>query len=100
MVIVRPWKLLAKTRISAWPSGHALDLEGPLAGGLDGGLDRLGAGVHREELVEAGELAELLVEGAELVVAEGAGGQGHGAGLLEHAPAGSRGWQWPWLTAE
>ena len=63
---------------------HALDLVAPLAHRLDRGLDRLGARVHRQDLVRAGQRRELLVEAAELVVAEGAAGQRQPAGLLDH----------------
>ena len=63
---------------------HALDLVGPLAGELEGGLDGLGAGVHGQGHVEAGEVVDLLVEERELVVAEGARGQGDALRLLEH----------------
>jgi hypothetical protein len=52
--------------------GHALDLVGPLASHLDRGLDGLGAGVHRQHHLGAGQLGELVAEGAELVVVEGA----------------------------
>ena len=75
--------------------GHALDLVAPLAHRLDRGLDRLGARVHRQHLVRAGERRELLVEAAELVVAEGAAGQGQAAGLLDHARRGSSGGSGP-----
>ena len=40
------------------PGRHALDLVGPLARRLDRRLDRLGAGVHRQRAVHAGERAE------------------------------------------
>jgi hypothetical protein len=49
---------------------HALDLVAPLAHGLERGLDRLGAAVHRQDLVRARQLREILVEQGELVVAE------------------------------
>ncbi len=48
----------------------------PLAGGFDGGLDGFYAGVHGEGHVEAGEVVEVFEEERELVVAEGAGGEG------------------------
>jgi hypothetical protein len=60
----------------------ALDLVGPLAGDLDGGLDGLGTGVHRQHHLGAGELGQLRAEGAELVVVEGARGQGEPVDLL------------------
>ena len=63
--------------------GHALDVVAPLAGGLDRGFDRLGAAVHGQHAGEAGELGDLLTQGAELIVAEGARGQGHAARLLD-----------------
>ncbi len=64
--------------------GDAFDLVAPLAGDLEGGLDGLGAGVHGERHLEAGEVVEFLVEERELVVAEGARGEGDLVGLLEH----------------
>ena len=84
MVMVRPWKLFAQTMISALPCGHALDLVAPLAHGLDARFDGLGAAVHRQGHVRVGQLAQLLVEEAQLVVAEGARGQGQLRGLLLH----------------
>src|SRR5216683_2799863 len=51
--------------------GDSLDGVAPLAGDLEGGLDGLGAGVHGERHLEAGEAVQLLVEEGELVVAEG-----------------------------
>ena len=52
--------------------GHALDLVGPLARCLDGGLDRFGARVHRQRTVHAGHAAQRLQKGAEPVGVEGA----------------------------
>jgi hypothetical protein len=51
--------------------GDALDLVAPLAGGLDRGLDGLGAGVHRQHHVHAGQRGQLGAERPELVVLEG-----------------------------
>ena len=62
--------------------GDALDAVAPLAGDLEGGLDGLGAGVHRQDHVLAGEAGQRLGERAELVVVEGAAGQGQPAELL------------------
>ncbi len=39
------------------PVGNALDLVAPLARGLERGLHRLGAAVHRQRAVQAGQLA-------------------------------------------
>ena len=39
--------------------GNAFDLVAPLARGFDGGLDRLGAGVHGQRHLEAGEVVEV-----------------------------------------
>ena len=64
--------------------GNALDLVAPLARGLDGGLDRLGAGVHGQRHVEAGQLVQFLVEQRQLVVAKGARGQRDLVRLLDH----------------
>ena len=60
----------------------ALDLVAPLAAHLDRGLDGLGAGVHRQDHVLAGELGERLRERPELVVVERAAGQRQPAELL------------------
>ena len=49
---------------------HVLDLVGPLARDLDRGLDGLGAGVHRQHQVGAGQLGEFPAEQTELVVVE------------------------------
>ena len=64
------------------PGRDALDLVAPLAADLDGGLDGLGAGVHRQDHVLAGEAAQGLGEAAELVVEERAAGQRQLAELL------------------
>lgn len=64
--------------------GDALDLVAPLAGDLERRLDGLGAGVHGQNHLEAGELGKLLVEERELVVAEGARGKGDALGLFLH----------------
>jgi GNAT superfamily N-acetyltransferase len=59
---------------------------------LDRRLDRLGAGVHRQDARRAGgaeqevrrrELTQLLLEERQLAVAKGARGQGHAARLLD-----------------
>ncbi len=60
----------------------ALPLVRPLARSLDRGLHRLGARVHRERLLVAGQGAELREEGAELVVVERSRGQGQPLRLL------------------
>ena len=60
----------------------ALDLVAPLAADLDRGLDGLGAGVHRQDHVLAGQAAQRLGEAAELVVEEGAAGQRQAPELL------------------
>ncbi len=62
--------------------GDALDLVAPLAADLDRGLDGLGAGVHRQDHVLAGEAGQRLGEAAELVVEEGAAGERQPAQLL------------------
>ena len=79
--------------------GDAFDLVAPLARRLHGSLDRLGARVHGQRHVVAGELVQFLVKQGELVVAEGARGQRDFAGLLDQRREDS-GWQCPWLTAE
>ena len=63
---------------------HALHFVAPLAHGLERGFDRLGAAVHRQDLVRVGELREVLVEEGELVVAEGARGERQLLRLLDH----------------
>ena len=66
--------------------GHALFLIGPLARRLDGGLHGLGPRVHGQDHGVAGHLAKLLGQHGPLVVAEGPGGQGQLAGLLDEGP--------------
>jgi hypothetical protein len=44
------------------PWGNALHLVAPLPHGLDGGLHRLGAGIHRQRHVHAGQLMELFAQ--------------------------------------
>ena len=60
----------------------ALDFVAPLARGLDRRFNCLGAGVHREDHVEAGEVVEILAEQRQLLVAKRARGQSDFAGLL------------------
>ena len=62
--------------------GHLLDLISPLAGDLDGRLDRLGARVHGEDHVEAEGVADLLGPDGEDVIVEGARTEGDAASLL------------------
>ena len=62
--------------------GHALDLVAPLARRLDRRLDSLGAGVHRQHELLAGEGGQVAAEGAELVAVEGAARQGEPFELL------------------
>ncbi|MEY9791490.1 hypothetical protein ABIE77_006049 [Sinorhizobium fredii] len=64
--------------------GDALDLISPFADRLYRRLDRLGAGIHWQHLVRAGEGGDLLVEQSELVVAEGARGERQLLRLLHH----------------
>ena len=73
MVVVRPWKLPRATMISARSVRDALDAVAPAARRLDRGLDGLGAGVHRQRLVEAGRRrTRRSQEGAEHVAVVGA----------------------------
>ena len=60
----------------------ALHLVAPAAGQLEGRLDGLGAGVHRQKLVIAEVLGGHLLVGAQAVVVEGAGGQAQLLGLV------------------
>ena len=69
-------EVLVEDQDLALAVGDALDGLSPLAGHLERRLDRFGAAVHRQEAPVAGELADLLAEGPELVVAESARGQG------------------------
>ncbi len=55
--------------------GNALDEIAPPTRGLDGGLHRLGAGVHRQHRFLAAQAGERFGEGVELVVVEGAAGE-------------------------
>ena len=71
-VVVRPWKLPCRDDDLGAVAGDALDAIAPAARGLDRGLDRLGAGVHRQRGVEPGQLAQLGEERAEPVVEIGA----------------------------
>ena len=80
MVVVRPWKLLCATMILALAGRDALT-GSPRRARSDGGLHRLGSGVHRQHPVEAHEIAELLAERAHLIVVHGPAGQGQGAEL-------------------
>ncbi len=66
--------------------GDALDAVAPEACRLDRGLDRLRAGVHRQHHVVSGEVAQVLGHQGELVVAEGARGEGEPFGLLNERP--------------
>ena len=59
IVVVRPWKLPAMTTMFAASGGHALHPVAPGARDLDGRLDGLGAGVHRQHHVLAAERGEL-----------------------------------------
>ena len=61
---------------------QALDHVTPLAGELDGGLAALHSGVHRQHLVEAEELGDVLLVRAEAVVVERPGGECDGLRLL------------------
>ena len=81
IVVVRPWKLPSQTMIVARPGRDALDLVAPLAGGLDRGLDRLGAGVHRQHAVLAAQRGEVARERPELVVGERAARERHAVEL-------------------
>ena len=56
--------------------GHALDLVAPPPRRLDRRLDGLGAGVHRQHELLAGERREVAAERAEPVAVEGAARQG------------------------
>ena len=62
--------------------GDALDQVAPLAAHLDRGLDGLGAGVHRQDHLLAGELGQVARERPELVVVERPAGQRQPAELL------------------
>ncbi len=64
--------------------GDAFDLVAPLSDGLDRGLDGFGPGVHGQDFVGIGEVAEFFVKRTELVVAESAGGEGEFFGLFDH----------------
>lgn len=66
--------------------GDALDVVCPLTRNLDGGLDGLGAGVHRQDLVVTEVLGYVFLIGTEHAVVEGAGGERELFGLLRHRP--------------
>ena len=61
-----------------------LEAVAPASRRLDGGFDRLGAGVHRQRHVEAGDLDEALQERPEQLGVIGAAGDREPAGLLHH----------------
>ena len=63
---------------------NAFDLVAPLARGLHRGLDRLGARVHGQRHLVAGQLMQLLVEQRQLIVAKGARSQRDLVRLVEH----------------
>src|ERR1019366_9350726 len=72
-VIVRPWKLLAQTMISALPSGMPLIL-----------YPHLRAAVHGQRHVIPGQLVKFFVKKRELVIAKSPRGQSHLVRLLDH----------------
>jgi hypothetical protein len=53
-------------------AAHALDAISEAARGLDRGLDRFGAGVHRQRNIEAADAAELIEERPEPIGVVGA----------------------------
>ena len=55
---------------------YALAPVAPGAGGLDGRLDRLGPGVHRQGPIKADQVGEFGAERPELVGMDGARGEG------------------------
>ena len=65
--------------------GDTLDLVSPLARRFDSGLDSLGAGVHGQGHVEAGQFVQVFIEQRQLVVAEGARGERHLVSLLDQS---------------
>ena len=71
--------------------GHTLDPVRPFAGHLDRGFDRLGAGVHRQHHLGAGQLGEFRAERPKLVVVERSRGQ-RDLAQLPIAAAISAGW--------
>src|SRR5690606_31762846 len=72
------------------PLRHALDLIAPLARRFERGFHCFGASVHWQDHFIAGELAQVAVEQAKLVVAEGAAGQRKALGLLDQRRADAR----------
>ena len=83
MVRVRPWKLPPAVMIWAAVLRHALHPVRPFAGHLDRRFDGLGAGVHRQHHLGAGQLGQFLAERPELVVVERPRGQRDLAHLLD-----------------
>ena len=63
---------------------HPLDLVTPFPDRLDRALDRFRAGIHRQNLVRPGQGGDFLIERRQLVVAEGARGEGQAGRLLDH----------------
>ena len=76
MVVVRPWKLLSKTMISAASGGR------PFTCRLDGGFDGFRAGVHGQRAVHARDAADVGQEGPQLGVVECARRERQPAGLF------------------
>ena len=70
MVVVRPWKLPFGDDDLGAVGRDALDAIAPAPRRLQRGLDRLGAGVHRQRRVEPGHFAQLLQERPEPVGVE------------------------------
>ena len=65
--------------------GNAFDRVTPLTSSLDGSLHRLGAGIHGQGHIEAGEIVEFLIEQRELIVAEGTRGERDLVGLVSQS---------------
>ncbi|CRE19531.1 Uncharacterised protein [Bordetella pertussis] len=66
------------------PGRHAARLVAPFAHRLERRLDRLGAAVHGQHLVRAGQARQVFVQGRQLVMAEGPRGQRQPLRLLDH----------------
>ena len=63
--------------------GDFLDLVSPFAGGFEGGFDRFGTAIHRQDAVRVGHFADFFIEGTQLIVTKSPGDQGKLFGLFD-----------------
>ena len=63
---------------------NALDRIAPFARQLEGAFHRFSAGIHWQHPVRPGKCANLFIEGRQLIIAEGARGEGQAGRLIDH----------------